>query len=169
MGGHSLLQGISLTKGLNLGLLHGRQILYHLSHQGSLYCLAKLGVRRGRLEHLRGSLSAATSLLYVPIWHSEVGGPGPPLGRNLLRLVVIAPSGRGPDSEVSRGCSSLSFCLACKKRDRFLISPKSFVSQVYTPLPPQQTNYRPLLPLSGPLLLLLLLSRFSRVQLCATP
>ena len=28
---HSLLRGISLTKGLNPGLLHGRQILYHLT------------------------------------------------------------------------------------------------------------------------------------------
>ena len=30
-----LLQGIFLTQGLNLGLLHCRQILYWLSHQGS--------------------------------------------------------------------------------------------------------------------------------------
>ena len=30
-----LLQGIFLTQGLNLGLLHCRQTLYHLSHQGS--------------------------------------------------------------------------------------------------------------------------------------
>ena len=32
----SLLQGIFPTQGLNLGLLHGRRILYQLSHQGSL-------------------------------------------------------------------------------------------------------------------------------------
>ena len=32
---HSLLQGIFLTQGLNPGFLHCRQILYHLSHQGS--------------------------------------------------------------------------------------------------------------------------------------
>ena len=31
------LQGIFLTQGLNLGLLHCRQILYHLSHQGNPY------------------------------------------------------------------------------------------------------------------------------------
>ena len=31
---HSLLLGIFPTQGLNLGLLHCRQILYHLSHQG---------------------------------------------------------------------------------------------------------------------------------------
>ena len=33
VGNHSLFQGIVLTLGSNLGLLHCRQILYHLSHQ----------------------------------------------------------------------------------------------------------------------------------------
>ena len=36
VGCHSLLQGIFLTQGWNPGLLHCRQVLYHLSHQGSL-------------------------------------------------------------------------------------------------------------------------------------
>ena len=36
VGCHSLLQGIFPTQGSNLGLLHCRQILYHLSHQGNL-------------------------------------------------------------------------------------------------------------------------------------
>ena len=35
VGSHSLLQGIFLTQGSNLNLLPCRQILYHLSHQGS--------------------------------------------------------------------------------------------------------------------------------------
>ena len=35
VGCHSLLQGISLTQGLNSSLPHCSQILYHLSHQGS--------------------------------------------------------------------------------------------------------------------------------------
>ena len=35
MGCHFLLQGIFPTQELNLGLLHCRQILYHLSHQGN--------------------------------------------------------------------------------------------------------------------------------------
>ena len=34
---HFLLQGIFLTQGLNLGLLHCRWILYQLNHQGSLH------------------------------------------------------------------------------------------------------------------------------------
>ena len=37
VGCHFLLQGIFLTQGLNLGLMHCRQILYHLSHLGSLW------------------------------------------------------------------------------------------------------------------------------------
>ena len=36
VGCHFLLQGISLTQGSDPGLLHSRQMLYHLSHQGSL-------------------------------------------------------------------------------------------------------------------------------------
>ena len=36
MGSHSLLQGIFLTQGCNPGLPHCREILYQLSHQGSL-------------------------------------------------------------------------------------------------------------------------------------
>ena len=35
VGCHALLQGIFPTRGSNLGLSHCRQILYHLSHQGS--------------------------------------------------------------------------------------------------------------------------------------
>ena len=42
LGYHSLLQGIFPTKGLNPGLLHCRQILYHLSHQGSLLVMKAL-------------------------------------------------------------------------------------------------------------------------------
>ena len=37
MGCHFLLQGIFLTQGSNLGLLHCRQTLYHLSHWGIPY------------------------------------------------------------------------------------------------------------------------------------
>ena len=37
VGSHALLQGIFPTQGLNRGLPHCRQILYQLSHQGSLW------------------------------------------------------------------------------------------------------------------------------------
>ena len=40
MGSHCLLQGIFLIQVLNLGLLHCRWVLYHLSHQGKAIALA---------------------------------------------------------------------------------------------------------------------------------
>ena len=43
LGCHSFLQGIFPTQGSNLGLLHCRQVLYHLNHQGSPgWCWAEL-------------------------------------------------------------------------------------------------------------------------------
>ena len=42
VGKHSLLQRIFPTQGLNPGLLHCRQILYCLSHQGSPYVIIHL-------------------------------------------------------------------------------------------------------------------------------
>ena len=36
VGCHFLPQGIFTTQGLNLGLPHCRQVLYHLSHQGNI-------------------------------------------------------------------------------------------------------------------------------------
>ena len=41
MGCHFLLQGIFPTQGLNLGLLHCRQILYHLNLKWSLVVISK--------------------------------------------------------------------------------------------------------------------------------
>ena len=43
VGCHFLLQGNFLTQGLNPGLLHCRQTLYHLSHEGSLDSILKNG------------------------------------------------------------------------------------------------------------------------------
>ena len=46
---HFLLQGIFLTQGLNLDLLHCRQILYHLSHQrSSMGCLQDTQPKEGK-------------------------------------------------------------------------------------------------------------------------
>ena len=52
---HSLLQGIFLTQGSNLGLLNCRQILYHLSHQGSPW-LAIFRAHKTPLHVLQGKL-----------------------------------------------------------------------------------------------------------------
>ena len=45
MGSHSLLQGIFPTERSNLGLLHYRQMLYHLSYQVSSISLSLLIIR----------------------------------------------------------------------------------------------------------------------------
>ena len=47
MGCHSLLRGIFSTQGLNLGLPHCRQILYHLSHRSRFRFTEKLSRKSG--------------------------------------------------------------------------------------------------------------------------
>ena len=49
---HFFLRGIFLTQGSNLGLLHCRQILYHLSYQGSP--LLSVGATIMKYQPLRG-------------------------------------------------------------------------------------------------------------------
>ena len=62
VGSHSLLQGVFPTQGSNSSLLHCRQILYYLSHQGSILKFKIQGKRnilqrcmRGRKGFLCGS------------------------------------------------------------------------------------------------------------------
>ena len=63
MGCHSPLQGIFLTHELNPALLHCRQILRHLSHQGSpLLC------HRPALKNLLGSVHGLGAPRWVFAW-----------------------------------------------------------------------------------------------------
>ena len=49
---HSFLQGIFLTQLSNLGLLHCRQILYHLSHEGSpLHYISQCNNNRNKVHN----------------------------------------------------------------------------------------------------------------------
>ena len=50
---HFLLQGIFLTQGPNLDLLHCRQMLYPLSHQGSPFSLKVPTFELGLETHLQ--------------------------------------------------------------------------------------------------------------------
>ena len=95
MGCHFLLQGNFLTQGLNPGLLHCRQILYRLSHQGirflkssntffdanvyvctGVYCTQCLenGQRPGRLQHR--PLRVGPQSTVSPRHHWALGGVG---------------------------------------------------------------------------------------------
>ena len=51
VGCHFLLQGIFPTQGSNPGLLHCGQMLYHLSHQGSLYKIKRETKELGMETH----------------------------------------------------------------------------------------------------------------------
>ena len=59
--GHFLLQRIFLTQGSNPGLPHCRQMLYHLSHQGSPT------VRVGVVYFISASPVSGTSFLQVDV------------------------------------------------------------------------------------------------------
>ena len=52
--------GIFLTKGLNLGLRHYRQMLYHLSHQGIVYVCVCVCVRVHVRARARACVHAIT-------------------------------------------------------------------------------------------------------------
>ena len=74
MGNHSLLQEIFLTQGLNLGLLHCRQILYCLNHQGSPYNL--IGKRENRQvchKHVWKNWTVITVLKKIEFSEREEG------------------------------------------------------------------------------------------------
>ena len=79
-GCHSLLQGIFLTQGLNAGLLHCRQILYHLSHQGS-------SSQNKHAQPLRDASGALASPLLTP--RSRMQFRRAPLG------FILGPENRG--------------------------------------------------------------------------
>ena len=59
VGFHALLQGILTTQGPNLGLPHCRQILYHLSHQGSAHMVSKI------MQHHPNHILVVTSESYA--------------------------------------------------------------------------------------------------------
>ena len=61
MGCHFLLQRIFPTQGSNLGLPHCRQMLYHLSHQGSLN--TKEGMNKRAMLCSRWQYNLLTALL----------------------------------------------------------------------------------------------------------
>ena len=75
VGCHFLLQGIFLTQESNLGLLHCRQTLYHLSHQGSPKRQNRK-VKRGCSDYQQLTsftyLTAAVQFLCIPAISSHI-------------------------------------------------------------------------------------------------
>ena len=75
VGSHSVLQGIFPIQGSNPGLLHCRQILYHLSHQGSPY----IGVKSKESESCSVQFSSVAQLCPTLCNPMDCGTPGLPI------------------------------------------------------------------------------------------
>ena len=95
--GHFLLQGVSPTQESNPGLLHRRQVLYHLSHQGSPELELCLPSQGGRL-HREAGLPTTSGALPRPTAHPAPRGT----------------EGRGPRDPVCFPCPDL---LPCPERE----------------------------------------------------
>ena len=72
VGCHALLQGIFLTKGLNLGLLHCRQTFYHLKHWESLKILScsqkQISLPLGRRQRTRERFALERAEIEMSFW-----------------------------------------------------------------------------------------------------
>ena len=72
VGSLSLLQGIFPTQGLNPGLLYCRQILYQLSHKGSMkdtYCSPQFQKQQNKDFFLRLKRLKKKRLKFFVFWH----------------------------------------------------------------------------------------------------
>ena len=120
VGCHSLLQGIFLTQGLNLGLLHCRKILHRLSHQGSLHMCMYIWASMHILCLLHAA-AAAKSLQSCPTlrphrWQpTRLPCPWDSPGKNtgvgchfLLQRMKVKS-----ESEVTQSCLTLSDPMDC--------------------------------------------------------
>ena len=67
----ALLQGIFPTKGLNTGLPHCRQILYHLNHQGSPEVQGELGKSSGTGGWIWEEIHCRWTEIPWRSWHSR--------------------------------------------------------------------------------------------------
>ena len=74
VGSHSLLQGIFLTQGWNVGLLHCRQILYCLSHREALwvYGFRQIWELLGRCLFGRSLCPPGAAVWTLPLWAFSV-------------------------------------------------------------------------------------------------
>jgi len=73
VGDHSLLQGIFSTQRSNPGLVHCRQIHYHLNHQGSLWTRTKWWTEKSRLMVWEGKL-VEVFIEHSTNWHIQICG-----------------------------------------------------------------------------------------------
>ena len=90
VGCHFFLQGIFLSQKSNPGLLHCRQIIYHLSHQGSLE-KGKAGLRTGLYLVPVATIQPLSYVrLFAPPWTATHQNPlSSTIFQSLLRFMSI--------------------------------------------------------------------------------
>ena len=103
VGGHALLQGIFPTQGLNPGLLHCRQILYHLSH--CCCCCRRCQVASVVSDSLQSHRRQPTRLPRP----SDSPGKNTGVGCHFLLQCMKVKS----ESEVAQLCPTLSDPMDC--------------------------------------------------------
>ena len=72
VGNHFFLQGIFSTQGSNISLLHCRQILYHLSHQGSPIEIGPTAKLCCKEDQPVNSLAMCFILEVLSVWFSLI-------------------------------------------------------------------------------------------------
>ena len=124
--GCRLLQGIFLTQGSNPGLLHCRQTLYHLSHQGNLYIWASLAAQRMRHSACRGRRPGLSPCFGKIPW------------RRKRRIDVI------PNLPVHLAPLSPTWCpYICSKEQPFLDHSNPELGAAFAPHPPASELHQP--------------------------
>ena len=120
VGCHFLLQGIFPTQGSNLGLLHCRQTLYRLSHQGSPMWLASgpHSSASAQSRHGQGLSECILSGLMTPNSYAYDSYPVP-LSPGVLSCLLHRSShwGRTAGQETSRRVGFSSRCFAVCPRE----------------------------------------------------
>ena len=117
---HFLLQGIFPTQGSNLALLHCRQTLYHLSHQGSLTLSSQHLVQPGIIWFLH-SFACLFSPLRIVI-HIQQGSTVEP--RELCSVLCGSLDGRGVWGRMDTCiciCMVESFCCSPETSQNYLL------------------------------------------------
>ena len=98
VGCHSLIQRISLTQGLNLGLLNRRQMLYHLSQQAMGVSHCKQTMIRGLIP-LKSSFDMTSWRPRTPSQLMGIDGSSGFLNGLSPRRELLSPSkNQSPDS-----------------------------------------------------------------------
>ena len=90
-GCHFLLQGIFPTQGSNLGLLHCRQMLYHLSQQGNPIVRCAVTQREINSNRSEGN---------KPLWREKVFHKKDPGKRNLPKMMWVESLGKDQSTEL---------------------------------------------------------------------